>query len=58
MGALNIDTVLEVEHHPRVGETVRTRSSSILPEGKGGNQAVAAARSTHRRPEAQQWCSV
>lgn len=44
VGSLNIDTVLEVEHHPRLGETIHTRSSRTMPGGKGGNQAAAAAR--------------
>ena len=50
VGSLNVDTVLRVKRHPRVGETVHAMDAATAPGGKGGNQAAAAARagaSTH-----------
>lgn len=44
VGSLNVDTVLRVERHPRVGETVHATDAVTAPGGKGGNQAAAAAR--------------
>ncbi|MGH7776516.1 MAG: ribokinase [Candidatus Dormibacterales bacterium] len=44
MGSLNADLVLPVGHLPRAGETVLGGELRTLPGGKGGNQAVAAAR--------------
>ena len=43
IGSLNIDTVLEVDSHPRVGETIHAIMATTMPGGKGGNQATAAA---------------
>lgn len=48
VGSLNIDTVLEAQRHPRVGETIHTISSCTMPGGKGGNQATAAAQAGAR----------
>ena len=44
VGSVNVDLVLEVARHPHPGETVLGRSATVLPGGKGANQAVAAAR--------------
>ena len=43
MGSLNADLVQRVERFPRPGETVIGSDLSIVPGGKGGNQAYAAA---------------
>ncbi|WP_220038089.1 ribokinase [Curtobacterium sp. MCBD17_032] len=44
VGSLNVDQVVTVERHPSPGETLVATSMSLLPGGKGANQAVAAAR--------------
>ncbi|WP_242453508.1 ribokinase [Mycolicibacterium sp. P9-64] len=44
VGSVNLDQSFTVEALPRPGETVLASSSSAAPGGKGGNQAVAAAR--------------
>ncbi len=44
LGSLNVDLVTRVERHPRPGETVLGQGLSRFAGGKGGNQAVAAAR--------------
>lgn len=44
VGSVNLDTVLTVDALPRPGETVLATSTRTAPGGKGGNQAVAAAR--------------
>lgn len=44
VGSVNADLVLQVDRHPRPGETVLGRDAVTLPGGKGANQAVAAAR--------------
>ncbi|ORB71364.1 ribokinase [Mycobacterium shinjukuense] len=44
MGSVNMDLTFQVPNLPRPGETVLASSSSCAPGGKGGNQAVAAAR--------------
>ncbi|MHA7240924.1 ribokinase [Arthrobacter sp. TMS1-12-1] len=43
VGSINVDLVVTVDRHPRPGETVQGRSMTVLPGGKGANQAVAAA---------------
>jgi ribokinase len=43
-GSLNADLVFRVPSLPVAGETVLTRAYTVVPGGKGGNQAVAAAR--------------
>jgi ribokinase len=43
VGSINADLVITLERHPRPGETVLGRSMTVLPGGKGANQAVAAA---------------
>ncbi len=44
VGSVNMDLTFGVDALPRPGETVLALSSSHAPGGKGGNQAVAAAR--------------
>lgn len=44
IGSLNMDCVLEVEHIPAVGETVLGKNMSLIPGGKGANQAYALGR--------------
>ncbi|MCU1548205.1 MAG: ribokinase [Arthrobacter sp.] len=44
VGSLNIDQTIRVRSLPRPGETVSGTDATFSPGGKGGNQAVAAAR--------------
>lgn len=44
VGSVNLDTVLAVNTLPRPGQTVLATAARTTPGGKGGNQAVAAAR--------------
>ena len=44
VGSLNIDMILEIERMPEVGENLFVEKFSMLPGGKGNNQAVACAR--------------
>lgn len=44
LGSLNVDEVWQVARLPRPGETVLALASHRYAGGKGGNQAVAAAR--------------
>ncbi len=44
VGSLNLDLVARVPHLPAAGETVLGGTLARHPGGKGGNQAVAAAR--------------
>ncbi|PXF29009.1 ribokinase [Pokkaliibacter plantistimulans] len=44
LGSVNADHILQVEHFPRPGETIRGRGYQVVAGGKGANQAVAAAR--------------
>lgn len=43
VGTINMDVMLEVEYLPKSGETVIIRNKTILPGGKGANQAIGAA---------------
>ncbi len=43
-GSINIDLVTPVERLPEPGETVLGKAFSVVPGGKGANQALAAAR--------------
>lgn len=45
LGSLNFDTTLAIEHFPKMGETTFAVGKERSLGGKGGNQAVAAARS-------------
>lgn len=44
VGSLNLDLVVSPQHAPAAGETVFAPRLDQFPGGKGGNQAVAAAR--------------
>lgn len=44
LGSLNIDLVVQVPRFPQPGETIRGTLFETFTGGKGGNQAVAAAR--------------
>lgn len=44
VGSLNMDLVARTIRHPQPGETVLGSAFATFPGGKGGNQAVAAAR--------------
>jgi ribokinase len=44
VGSVNMDLTFDVSALPRPGETVLASSLTCAPGGKGGNQAVAAAR--------------
>ncbi len=44
VGSINVDQLITVTRHPLPGETLMATSMSVLPGGKGANQAVAAAR--------------
>jgi ribokinase len=43
-GSINVDLIVPVPHLPHPGETVLGGEYSILPGGKGANQALAARR--------------
>jgi ribokinase len=48
VGSVNVDLTFDVSALPRPGETVLASSLTYAPGGKGGNQAVAAARAGAR----------
>jgi ribokinase len=43
-GSLNMDVIVESKRRPVAGETILDGKVSLLPGGKGSNQAIAAAR--------------
>ena len=44
VGSINMDLVMRTQSLPRPGETVVGGSFSVVPGGKGANQAAAVAR--------------
>ena len=44
IGSINADLYVDVPRIPHTGETIMGQDASMLPGGKGANQAVAAAR--------------
>ncbi|MGY6741726.1 MAG: ribokinase [Cecembia sp.] len=44
IGSANMDMVIQSDHFPAPGETIIGGEFSLIPGGKGANQAVAAAR--------------
>lgn len=44
VGSINIDVTLNVDELPQPGRTVSTSKHSVIPGGKGGNQAVGVAK--------------
>ena len=44
LGSLNFDTVAVVDEFPKPGNTILARSLTFRAGGKGGNQAIAAAK--------------
>lgn len=44
VGALNMDTILNVRQFPQSGETMAAKSYAMIPGGKGVNQAIGAAK--------------
>jgi ribokinase len=47
-GSINVDLIVPVPHLPHPGETVLGSDYSLLPGGKGANQALAARRAGAR----------
>ena len=45
LGSVNMDLVMNLKSFPKPGETVISDNFNTYPGGKGGNQAVAAAKS-------------
>lgn len=44
VGSINVDLIMPCKRIPRPGETLHAHARSLVPGGKGANQAVAAAR--------------
>ena len=44
IGSLNVDMVMNVDHMPAEGETILCDGMTLVPGGKGANQACAAGR--------------
>ena len=58
VGAVNVDLVVQAEQLPTAGETVTDGTFSQYQGGKGGNQAVAAARALGDAGNVVMICSV
>ena len=39
IGSLNMDSVIETPYMPKAGETISGKSVTLIPGGKGANQA-------------------
>lgn len=44
VGSLNMDVVIETPHMPKCGETISGRKVTMVPGGKGANQAYAVGK--------------
>lgn len=44
LGSINVDTILNISHLPKPGETMHMQDRSTAGGGKGANQALAAVR--------------
>lgn len=44
VGAINMDTLVNLKQIPRIGETITTKKCAAIPGGKGVNQAIGAAK--------------
>lgn len=44
IGSINVDHILQIEHNPEPGETIKANKISLAAGGKGANQAVASVR--------------
>lgn len=44
VGSINMDILLTVNNYPQTGESISAESVSIIPGGKGINQAIGAAK--------------
>lgn len=47
VGSINIDVTLNVDELPQPGKTISTNKHSVIPGGKGANQAVGVAKLNH-----------
>ena len=48
VGSLNVDMVMNVDHMPAEGETILCDGMTLVPGGKGANQACAAGKTWYR----------
>src|SRR5262245_28153514 len=55
VGSLNMDFVVQVRTLPKSGETVAGHAFSLIPGGKGANQAIAAGRLRRIPPNQEVW---
>lgn len=44
VGTINMDIILKVSHFPAIGESITIEDKTILPGGRGANQAMGAAK--------------